>query len=469
MTKRTAMNDELAALTDRACDGVLTEQDVAKLEEILRGNSEAQRYYLTHVGINRCLLWEFARQSHEPEASAASQFPSIVPSVGARLDGAFGYFSSGWPVAYLVAMAIFGIGILIGWAYHVSIPQSGRQDIANIGSRLAPSNLHRESDMVFVGRVTDMSDDCRWADPKTATIVYAHVPLGRKYSLASGLMKITYDSGARVILQGPCTYVVDSKTGGNLALGRLTARVTKKGEGGRGTGEGSRTTSNPIGESRIAASPSSLHRPPSPFPLPPSAFVVRTPTAVVTDLGTEFGVEVNKEGHTTSHVFRGTVQVQSLSTDGKPEGAGTVLHENQTARFDGRSGDRIAILASSAAEQISFVREMPRRTTKAFDLVDVVAGGNGFYGLRNRGIDPTNGQIATDQAKVFFPGSDGKYHRVEGISFVDGIFIPKGRDAAVQLDSAGHAFATFNNSDDTTGSADLGRRQPQDNPAVAAA
>ena len=66
---------------------------------------------------------------------------------------------------------------------------------------------------------------------------------------------------------------------------------------------------------------------------------VRTPTAVVTDLGTEFGVEVNKEGRTTSHVFRGTVQVQSLSADGKPEGDGTVLHESQTARVDGRGGE----------------------------------------------------------------------------------------------------------------------------------
>ena len=32
------------------------------------------------------------------------------------------------------------------------------------------------------------------------------VSLGDKFALASGLMEITYDTGAKVILQGPVTY-----------------------------------------------------------------------------------------------------------------------------------------------------------------------------------------------------------------------------------------------------------------------
>jgi hypothetical protein len=51
------------------------------------------------------------------------------------------------------------------------------------------------------------------------------VSLGDKFALASGLMEITYDTGARVILQGPVTYEVESATGGYLSLGKLTARV----------------------------------------------------------------------------------------------------------------------------------------------------------------------------------------------------------------------------------------------------
>ena len=41
-------------------------------------------------------------------------------------------------------------------------------------------------------------------------------------------MEITYDTGAKVILQGPVTYEVESKDGGFLSLGKLTARLEKK-------------------------------------------------------------------------------------------------------------------------------------------------------------------------------------------------------------------------------------------------
>ena len=53
-----------------------------------------------------------------------------------------------------------------------------------------------------------------------------------------------------------------------------------------------------------------IHSPLSTLPSP--LFTVRTPTAVVTDLGTEFGVEVAVNGDTASHVFQGSVVVQSL-------------------------------------------------------------------------------------------------------------------------------------------------------------
>ena len=53
------------------------------------------------------------------------------------------------------------------------------------------------------------------------------VSLGDKFALASGLMEITYDTGAKVILQGPVTYEVESN-GGYLAVGKLTGKLEKK-------------------------------------------------------------------------------------------------------------------------------------------------------------------------------------------------------------------------------------------------
>ena len=117
-----------------------------------------------------------------------------------------------------------------------------------------------------VGRITGMVD-CKWNGG-------SRVSLGQKFELASGLMEITYDTGAKVILQGPVTYEVESN-GGYLSVGKLTGKLEKKAEGGRRKAEATSTSSIP-------------------HPLPPFPSVIHTPTATVTDLGTEFGVEVDK-------------------------------------------------------------------------------------------------------------------------------------------------------------------------------
>ena len=132
------------------------------------------------------------------------------------------------------------------------------------------------------------------------------VSLGDKFALASGLMEITYDTGAKVILQGPVTYEVESN-GGYLAIGKLTGKLEKKNDEARMTKDkGKHEIQMTSGEGLQNSS----------FVIRPSSFVIHTPTAIVTDLGTEFGVEVSKEGHTTSHVFRGLVRLQVVRAGG---------------------------------------------------------------------------------------------------------------------------------------------------------
>jgi hypothetical protein len=172
-------------------------------------------------------------------------------------------------------------------------------------------------------------------------------------------------------------------------------------------------------------------------------FAVRTPTAIVTDLGTEFGVEVETSGATRSHVFRGSIKVQRRSANGTGDDTGQILHENQSVRV-AKDRDEKVVVASNVKSS-DFIREIPRSIVKVFDLVDVVAGGNGFSGRRNRGIDSTTGQPISWAVSQLghFPTGDGRYHRAEAMPFVDGVFVPDGRNGPVQLDSAGHAFGEF--------------------------
>jgi hypothetical protein len=169
-------------------------------------------------------------------------------------------------------------------------------------------------------------------------------------------------------------------------------------------------------------------------------FAVRTPTATVTDLGTEFGVEVSKQGDTTSHVFRGSVKLQLLSADAAKPGSTVILHENETVcteKNGGSGGPTIAVRRVSVDPR-TFVRQMAPHI-KTLDLLDIVAGGSGTGHHRERGLDPTTGM----EDPLFVPDgrfSDRTYQRITFYKLVDGVFSPDGRKNPVQIDSAGHSF-----------------------------
>jgi hypothetical protein len=132
--------------------------------------------------------------------------------------------------------------------------------------------------------------------------------------------------------------------------------------------------------------------------------------------------------------------VQLLRADAEKEGSSIVLHANESAQTQ-KAGDRsIAINRVNVAPK-TFVRRMAR-TPKTLDLLDIVAGGYGTTGLRERGIDPIDGMEDTWFSTERRYG-DGKYHPIDWHKFIDGVFMPDGRTGPVVVDSAGHTFDGF--------------------------
>ncbi|NLF06845.1 MAG: FecR domain-containing protein, partial [Pirellulaceae bacterium] len=229
-------------------------------------------------------------------------------------------FVGGFVFSYMVASVFMCLLLLGFWAYKLPSNRSSSiasSDNSRRSTTSGEESFHNRPAPVFVGRITGIAG-AKWSDePNYIAPIGVRVALGRTYKLKSGLLEITYDSGARVILQGPCSYEVDSTAGGYLALGKLTARIGERGEGrgerggkaegGKMKDEGGRPNAASLATSYqpLATNPSPLSPPPSPL------FTVRTPSAVVTDLGTEFGVEVTANGDTTSYVFQGMVVVQA--------------------------------------------------------------------------------------------------------------------------------------------------------------
>ena len=193
------------------------------------------------------------------------------------------------PLAYLIATVLTGLGILIASHVYMSCPEQVARQSAPLPSPLSPLPS-------VVGRITGLVD-CKWVEEKSEIrnpksegiskspnlqISKSLVSLGDEFALASGLMEITYNTGAKVILQGPVTYSVEAN-GGYLAVGKLTGKLEKRGEGREERGEIAANQQIPNPKSQIVSpsplssllSPSlssALPPPPSPTSAPSSAW-----------------------------------------------------------------------------------------------------------------------------------------------------------------------------------------------------
>ena len=359
MTQDRRQFDRLQALCGMVRDGEATEDVVAQLEALLAQDADARQYYADFMFMHALMeRYSGIAENGQCEANRSSTAPRQSLPVFAPLattsHATVGLFSSGWPVAYLIATVIFGIGLVVAAVTHVSRPV---QSAVERSPSVILDKAAREPNMELVGRITGMVD-CAWSDPASEAINGAYVPLGRKYALAAGLMEITYDTGARVILQGPVTYEVESAAGGYLSIGKLTAKLEKKSE--------------VRGQKLESANQKSEIR--------NQKFCVRTPSAVVTDLGTEFGVEVDKQGRTESHVFQGTVELRVPRPGGNKDHI-LVMHQRESFRVEPDAGQSSSV-QRIAPKPDAFVRRLvpPRRVP-----IHVFNTG---VGLREGQIDP---------------------------------------------------------------------------------
>ncbi|MBN1393693.1 MAG: NPCBM/NEW2 domain-containing protein, partial [Pirellulales bacterium] len=113
--------------------------------------------------------------------------------------------------------------------------------------------------------------------------------------------------------------------------------------------------------------------------------------------------------------------------------------DSTTAGGAGSAGGTLRFTHPAAPPK--FVRRI-YEPPKLIDLLDIVAGGNGTGNHRGKGIDPSDGKMTPEYVDARCLG-DGQYWPVLWHRMIDGVFMPNGRDGAVQLDSAGHSFDGF--------------------------
>ncbi len=338
------------------CEGRLADREGAELKSRLTDSEEARRIFVGYEAINALLELEVPTLEWDDDDVSPPPAPvAPLSAFGSTWHGANSYMMSHELfTGYIVATVFFAIAAIVAsQVYMTQYQVAGNSEYATPDSS-RPTSLplehNPEPEIVSVGRITG-TVDCVWVNTNDAPF-HNRVVQGDKFMLKSGLMEITYHTGAKVILQGPCTYEVESTAGGYLSLGKLTARVEKK-SGRVGEGETRR-----LANSTSPVNPASSSSPPLPLSHSPTLFSVRTPTAVVTDLGTEFGVEVDNGGTTHSHVYRGKVELRVIGGSEKSNQVVT-LEANESARIGSGETRVITVNRGKTAESNTFVREIP--------------------------------------------------------------------------------------------------------------
>jgi hypothetical protein len=216
--------------------------------------------------------------------------------------------------------------------------------------------------------------------------------------LTNGIVEITFDYGAKVVIEAPAEFQLNSAENIMLRSGRLYAYV----------------------------------------PGPSKGFMVETPNSRVIDLGTEFGVKVDFDGASDIYMMKGKA---SLFPGGRGQtGQGQILTVGEARRV-GQNGNTQVIPMNEGG----FVRAVEGRKRvvwrgQALDLSDMVGGGCGLgTGRLENAIDPLTGQMLSWSIPPERAG-EGDYVQVPSSDYIDGVFVPDGGNGPVRVTSAGHLW-----------------------------
>ncbi len=233
-----------------------------------------------------------------PAEAPGQRDPSPVLGFLGGLPGSLtqggGLLLSPWSMAGLLA-ALLGLAATVVALVVVAVhrPDGGVADRgqppAESSERMAEPTVPRP-----VARLSRVAG-CRWNDSCNLLEPGARLSVGQSLHLAEGVAEIDFDIGAKIVLQGPAAFVVDSPDGGRLEAGKLTAEIRTPAARG---------------------------------------FRIVTPAMTFIDKGTEFGVEVAPGGGAKVHVFKGEVEVDLKPVKGGPPCPPQRLFENRGARME---------------------------------------------------------------------------------------------------------------------------------------
>ena len=306
-------NDELGRLVGAMCDGTITADETGRLDSLLatrrRGAAVLQQLHVSAcrvvfaacVGGSRGEREGFgiADIGRELERAGSSSTPTEDEKQPAVRILPLSRKRRAW---LAIAAALIGVAAVSSLLTY-SLTSGGKKAV-----EVAQGATYK--DATDVARIT-ATRNCLWAEAEKNLGFGSRLTSGQRLDLTTGLVEITFNDGAVVVLEGPATFDVQSPGKAQLDEGRLAAVVPERAHG----------------------------------------FEVTTARLNVVDLGTEFGLMAEPEGTTEVHVFNGLVKAQLLDEHG---------HQVRTMELNTAQAARIepaaALVARIPARDDEFVR-----------------------------------------------------------------------------------------------------------------
>ncbi|VAX37135.1 hypothetical protein MNBD_PLANCTO02-235 [hydrothermal vent metagenome] len=251
-------NAELVTLIYAAQDGTVTKSQFAELEERLKASARARGLYVylmdVHAGL---ILLEEMYPTHVPRQVRIAAKKEI--SRQQEQSSKFLTWKRFAQPSYFIPLSLLFVSLFLGVSYQIyrkahpqTVPQIAAQIVASPQQNIALIKAISGGELRTSEKLYTVND---------------HLKTEQQYDLKEGLLELEMSSGVEIVIAGPTTFQLLDSNKLRLLHGTITANVPH----------------NAIG------------------------FTVNTPTMKVVDLGTQFGVHVNKEGVSETHVFKGIV------------------------------------------------------------------------------------------------------------------------------------------------------------------
>ena len=395
---------EFICLVIQSLEGVISEEDFRKLDQMIGCDAELARHYVYLISLNSDLckpgqVENFMLQESADNApfdstvmAALAEYEKIAPAEPVeeeeepkhiRIDRIVKPNSPRQinRVSLIAALtAVAALVFLLVYIHFVTPPR-------------IPVPVATITDTVqaqWAGSYSDLREGSRLSAVHESII------------LTKGLTKLLFDNQAQVVIEAPAEFEITTEDQLHLTYGRLYAIVPHEAMG----------------------------------------FTVTSRKGKIIDLGTEFGVEVDLNGDTELHVLKGKT---TLISGEKQEKSSAMVTEGQARKISGPD----ALMSDISCSETKFVREIRMQDGfvwrgESLRLADVVAGGNGFGMIPSLiGINPATGQY-THSIVRDNRASKKPYNPVPDSKFIDGVFVPDGGNGPIPVTSAGHLFACPN-------------------------